>query len=666
MAFWDKFFRKDNKDSKSATTTYTNSEERKEISYNFKFILTDEIIQKRIIDFISPITDQYAILNLQLAYGLLETETNLFLTRIKSTNESDENTGQDYDTTYFVVLTSDGSFSASYISEDMNEKNIVKYNIPKEYEEILIKAFDIWKNIENHKNFEKELDVEDKNRYLIKRNNELRGPLYELIPQKEDIKQHFEIHSEEDAKTLFYLCNTSYYNVLKKKYDEETVKKFDEYAPMEKMTEWELEKGRGILNQILDGDTDQLYDKLRTVSGLTAKEDDLSQLYTKTCKQLFEQNIDVPLKAINSYLCLFTRRLNPLNVKELLDMTEHYLKVNFAEAYEKPELNTPEKRFKELSAELRGIIEELSPIENIHGFKYVLTSKSRLSTIVDYYSNKYNDEEAVKEVLAFLNCAYGVENKEVFVTALNDEADNIGNSDYKRYEFIAILLKDNTVVEFHCNRDTTDGSLQRGYRSIDDFPQILMDAVYYYRNKPERDAFCQKYSNTHNGASIRDLKYATHDELYATFASSFGEEMERIGDNPLADTLKELINICEKKAHEYNIENTIIEKPATWEEIEKWEQKNEIKLPKSYKDFLLFANGVQIFSSSEQIFGLDEIGRDDEYLEDDYISIGEIIGDGTMLCLSKTTQKAYVADHGEYNEKGDFEELLKYFLEFLW
>ncbi|MBQ7066047.1 MAG: hypothetical protein IJN92_04435 [Lachnospiraceae bacterium] len=36
------------------------------------------------------------------------------------------------------------------------------------------------------------------------------------------------------------------------------------------------------------------------------------------------------------------------------------------------------------------------------------------------------------------------------------------------------------------------------------------------------------------------------------------------------------------------------------------------------------------------------------------------------ICLSKTTQKAYVADHGEYNEKGDFEELLKYFLEFLW
>lgn len=496
------------------------------------------------------------------------------------------------------------------------------------------------------------------------------GRLFATKPKQYSFS-HFEINSEEDAKQLFYLCNTNYYNVLKKKYDDETVKKFDEYAPREKLTEWVLEKCRGILNQIIDGDTDQLYDKLCIVSGrcdywVSANDDDLSQLYTKACKQLFEQNIEVPLKGINSYLGLFTRRFNPLHVKELLDMTETYLKVNFAKEYEKPELNSPEKRFKELSAKLRGAIEELTPIENIHGFKYVLTDKSRLSAIVDYYSKKYNDEEAVKDVLACLNCAYGVENEEVFVTALSDEADSIGNSDYSRYEFIAILLKNNTIVEFHCNRSSTDGSLQRGYRSIDDFSQILMDAVYFYRNKPERDAFCQEYSNTHNGASIRDLKYAAHDELYATFAASYGEEMERIGDNPLADILKELINICEKKAHEYNIENTIIEKPATWEEIEKWEQENGIKLPKSYKDFLLFANGVQFFSSSEQIFGLDEIGRDDEYLEDDYISIGEIIGDGTMLCLSKTTQKAYVADHGEYNEKGDFEELLKYFLEFLW
>ena len=62
--------------------------------------------------------------------------------------------------------------------------------------------------------------------------------------------------------------------------------------------------------------------------------------------------------------------------------------------------------------------------------------------------------------------------------------------------------------------------------------------------------------------------------------------------------------------------------------------------------------------------GLDEIEISNEYIEPDYMVIGEIIGDGTSLCLSKSTGKAYIEDHGEYECKGDFKELLDYVIEF--
>lgn len=78
-----------------------------------------------------------------------------------------------------------------------------------------------------------------------------------------------------------------------------------------------------------------------------------------------------------------------------------------------------------------------------------------------------------------------------------------------------------------------------------------------------------------------------------------------------------------------------------------------------------FANGIQFFGSSEYISGLRDLNPSDEYLGADYIHVGEMIGDGTMICISKTNGKVYIADYGEYEDKGDFAEFLEYFVDFL-
>ena len=162
------------------------------------------------------------------------------------------------------------------------------------------------------------------------------------------------------------------------------------------------------------------------------------------------------------------------------------------------------------------------------------------------------------------------------------------------------------------------------------------------------------------------LKEEAHKALFSIFTPSYEAEMQRIGDNPLADTLKKMVELCENRAYENGFQNTIIQEPASEEKIVAWEKTHGFRLPDSFRSFLLFANGVQLLSSSERIWGLDGLGRDDEYLNEGYLSIGEMIGDGTMICLSKCTGKVFVEDHGEYEERGDFKDFLEYLVEFLW
>ena len=45
--------------------------------------------------------------------------------------------------------------------------------------------------------------------------------------------------------------------------------------------------------------------------------------------------------------------------------------------------------------------------------------------------------------------------------------------------------------------------------------------------------------------------------------------------------------------------------------------------------------------------------------------LGEMIGDGTMICISKSDGHVYIVDHGEYEDKGEFSDFLVYFLDFL-
>lgn len=632
--------------------------------YSFQFALTDEVMQKRIVDFISPIKDQWDILNLQLAYGVLEKENNIFITRIKSGETEDEDTGQDYHTTYLVALTKDAcfqiSYTLSYAISSVREEEGVTYDVPKEYEKVLIPAIDYYRNWKEHKVFERELETQDDNFNMLKLNSELRGPLYDLIPEPEPIvKKHFEIHGVEDAKKLFFLCNTSYYRKLKEQYDEETNEAFTRYADRTQMEAWIIEKCETILKDIIRGDTTKLYKKLCLVSGYCgnwlSNPNDLVELYTGACSILFQSNIYVPIRCIYLYLKKFEKRFNPLRAVKLLDITEDYLKTNYSEEYASSSSSHYIDDLKRTISHLRNQIKGLTP----HNFEYVLTKPSILQVIVNWYLRKYKEMETVKEELSRLNCLYGVQNEEMFLTAETDAADDLNSNAYYLFRFIAVIFKNMEVIDFRCGLDMETGKLKMEHRSSENLSPMALDAVNFFRNKLARDAFFEKYASENNGKNLYYQKADAHEALFASLGPSFRHLLNRIGANPLADTLKSFVKLCETIAPEYGFKNIEVYEPATESEIEQWETQNLIKLPESYRNFLKFANGFYIKGCSDYINGLDGIILSCEHIEPEYMIIGSIIGDGTTLCLSKENGMAYIEDHGEYRCYGDFKKLLE-------
>jgi hypothetical protein len=52
-------------------------------------------------------------------------------------------------------------------------------------------------------------------------------------------------------------------------------------------------------------------------------------------------------------------------------------------------------------------------------------------------------------------------------------------------------------------------------------------------------------------------------------------------------------------------------------------------------------------------------------LPDDYIDIGELIGDGQYLCFSKSTGKLIWYDHGDSLEYDNFKDVLNSILDLI-
>lgn len=140
----------------------------------------------------------------------------------------------------------------------------------------------------------------------------------------------------------------------------------------------------------------------------------------------------------------------------------------------------------------------------------------------------------------------------------------------------------------------------------------------------------------------------------------------KIPDNSLTEEIKEIVEVCQKQISKYGKNAYHFNPPASEEEIKRWETQNDMALPESHKDWLRFSNGSEILDGFITVYKLDMIGEYDEYVSDDLKVIGELIGDGVLLCFSIKTKNITSVDHGKIREYGNFKDFLKYYLPMLY
>ena len=138
-----------------------------------------------------------------------------------------------------------------------------------------------------------------------------------------------------------------------------------------------------------------------------------------------------------------------------------------------------------------------------------------------------------------------------------------------------------------------------------------------------------------------------------------------IPNNSLTEEINEIVALCNELASEYGKDSSWFSAPASETEIIQWEQENKIILPDSYKEWLRFSGDAQIINSTVRFFGLKMIGAYNEYVPNDYVVIGELIGDGEYLCFSKSTGKIIRYNHGKSIEYQSFREILNLILEII-
>ncbi len=138
-----------------------------------------------------------------------------------------------------------------------------------------------------------------------------------------------------------------------------------------------------------------------------------------------------------------------------------------------------------------------------------------------------------------------------------------------------------------------------------------------------------------------------------------------IPNNSLTEEITEIVTLCKTLETEYGNDAFCFNPPASENDIAEWENNHKITIPKSYKEWLEFSNGSHIINNTAQFFGINNLKIYNDCIPDDYVVIGELIGDGEVLCFSKTTQKIIRYNHGKTIEYKHFKEILNLILDII-
>jgi len=104
-------------------------------------------------------------------------------------------------------------------------------------------------------------------------------------------------------------------------------------------------------------------------------------------------------------------------------------------------------------------------------------------------------------------------------------------------------------------------------------------------------------------------------------------------NNSLKAEIEEILKLCKESEAEYGEDASYFNEPLAEQEMTEWEEANGVKIPESYKEWLRFTGKCRIVSNTACFWGPSEFHSD--YVPEDLVVIGEMIGDGEVVCFSK-------------------------------
>ena len=128
--------------------------------------------------------------------------------------------------------------------------------------------------------------------------------------------------------------------------------------------------------------------------------------------------------------------------------------------------------------------------------------------------------------------------------------------------------------------------------------------------------------------------------------------------NEMKEIFDEIVKICEEKIPEYGERGSYFREPATEEEILEWENLTNIHIPETFREWLKLTACCQICGTTASYYFPED--EQPEYIPEDYVEIGEEVGDGEFVCFSKSKGNFITYFEGKVNrEYKDFIEVLK-------
>ncbi len=120
--------------------------------------------------------------------------------------------------------------------------------------------------------------------------------------------------------------------------------------------------------------------------------------------------------------------------------------------------------------------------------------------------------------------------------------------------------------------------------------------------------------------------------------------------------------LCEKLD---NADYSEFSNAATMEELDLWQKENGVVLPENYKEWLLLSKYSYIAGGVLELFMPSKNGYYGQLVPEEFIVVGNVIGDGERLCFDVNMGEFVRYDHGYIREVGDFTNILNWAIEYL-